>query len=161
MRSKQFFANPHFLNYARLLRELHQLIRAGTDETEQGEALRERMDQPAEHLSPEEVDCLNAISADFYTLAGPAPQTLPAPAYVRDRLKEVLDAREGQDFGKALELLRKNEQYIDPAAAASFRGSIWSKAGENEIALDFFQRANELAPGNGHCASMGLDAALG
>jgi hypothetical protein len=153
MIAPRFFANPHFLAYARLLRELHQLIRAGTDEAEQGERLRERMDQPAEHLTSEEVDCLNGISADFYTLAGPVSESTPAPADLREQLNDVTRARDEQDFVKALELLRKNELYVDQAEMASMRASIWAQAGENEIAADFSRRANELAHENGSVVS--------
>src|SRR5713226_5733941 len=57
MTTQRFFNNPHFLTYARLLRRLHQLIREGADEMEEGELLPEQMDEPADHLAPEEVQC--------------------------------------------------------------------------------------------------------
>ena len=51
MTTKRFFGNPQFLTYARLLRKLHQLIREGTDETKEGESLRNLMDEPGEYLT--------------------------------------------------------------------------------------------------------------
>jgi hypothetical protein len=141
---QRFFNNPQFLAYARLLRQLHQLIRDGADESEEGEALRGRMDEPAEDLTPEEVNCLNAISADFYTLTDPTSRSQPGSPEMKDRLIEVSDAREIGDFAKALDLLRKNEASLDPAVVASWRGRIWSELGESQIAADFFQRASEL-----------------
>jgi tetratricopeptide (TPR) repeat protein len=117
------------------------------------------MDEPAENLTPEEVNCLNAVSADFYTLSGSPSHVQPnPPPALRDDLRGALDARDAGDFAKALELLRKNEAFLDPAGVAYLRGSIWSEAGENEIAVDFFQRAKDLAPQNGNYASMWLDA---
>lgn len=69
MINQQFFLNPAVGNYLSLLRRLHELIRSGDDETADGEALRDSMDQPAETLTTEEIECLNGISADFYSLA--------------------------------------------------------------------------------------------
>lgn len=144
MTLQRFFDNQHFRAYVRLLHQLHQMIRAGTDETEEGEALRDRMDGPANYLSQEEIDCLNTISADFYTLSDPPWQIQLGPLLAHEELKEVLEARDARDFVKALDLLRKNQAYLDAASASSLRGSIWSQAGENEIAKDFFRRAKEL-----------------
>jgi tetratricopeptide (TPR) repeat protein len=121
----------------------------GADETEDGEALRARMDEPAEHLTQEEVACLNAISADFYTLVEPPWQVQTSPPEAREELNEVLDASAALDFVRALDLLRKNQAYRDAASVSYMRGTIWSQAGEDEIALDFFRRAKELAPENG------------
>jgi hypothetical protein len=146
---RRFFDNPQFLSSARLLHQLHRLIRDNQDETPEGEALRERMDEPAEHLTPEEVDALNAISADFYTLSGQTWEVLPSPPSAQEALKEVLEARERGDFIRALDLLRTNQKYHDAAALSYLRGKIWSEAGEKAIAEDFFRRAKELKGENG------------
>ena len=53
--------------------------------------------------------------------------------------------------------MRKIEPYLDPALAAYWRGSIWARAGETDIALAFFKRAEELAPQNGGYAYVWLD----
>jgi hypothetical protein len=111
------------------------------------------MDLPAAHLTSEEVECLKAISADFYTLSGSPAQHHPSPADVRDRLKEMSDAREAGDYASALELARRNEACLDPAVVANFRGHIWSEVGEKEIAGDFIKRAAELAPQDGQLES--------
>jgi tetratricopeptide (TPR) repeat protein len=158
MSTQRFFRNPHFLAYARLLHQLHFLIRGDADETQDGEALRERMDEPAEYLAPEEVESLHGISADFYTLGGPAWLVQPLTPVARAELNEALDARNARNFAKALDLLRKNQAYRDPAGLTYARGSIWSEAGEHEIAADFFQRAKELAPENTNYAYIWLDA---
>lgn len=158
MTTQRFFDNPDFLAYARLLHQLHQLIRAGADETAKGEELRERMDEPARDLSQVEIDCLNGISADLYTLSDPPWQVQPSPPAVREELKDALEARDARDYIKALDLLRKNQVYRDAATMSYMRGRIWSEAGENEIAVDFFRGAKELAPENGNYSFMWLDA---
>jgi tetratricopeptide (TPR) repeat protein len=159
--TRRFFGNPQFLTYARHLRKLHELIRTGADESEEGESLRDRMDEPAEYLTREEVDFLNGVSADFYTLSGPAsPIRANPPAVLQDDLKGALDAQDAGDFAKALGLLRKNEAYLDPAYVAWLRGNVWSKAGESDIAEAFFQRAKNLTPQNESCAVGSLDAPI-
>lgn len=140
----RFFDNPNFRTYVRLLQQLHRLIREGLDETAEGEELREQMDEPARDLSQEEIYCLKGISADFYTLSDPPRQAEPSPPAAQQEWKEIQKARKAHNFVRALELLRRNQTYHDAATVAHERGSIWSEAGENGIAVEFFQRAKEL-----------------
>lgn len=146
MTEKRFFANRRFLAYVRLLRQLHHLIPRGQDETEQAKAFRERMDVPAGDMTPQEIACLKAISADFYTLSGSAQKPIPAPADLDDRLREELAAADRGDFVKALELVRQSERYVQPALAAAQRALIWAKAGVRDIAQDFLKRSTDLTP---------------
>ena len=102
MNQRIFFNNPDFLQYVRLLSKLHQLIRAGTDETPEGEALHDRMDDPGSRLSSDEIVSANAISADFYSLAASSTEpVLPQTDEVKADLGSALDARERRDFGRA------------------------------------------------------------
>jgi hypothetical protein len=127
------------------------LIREGTDETPVGEALRDRMDEPGSRLSPDQIASANGISADFYSLAASsAAPVLPQTDEVQEGLKSALEARDHGDFDRALELLRKHADYLNPAVLSFVRGSIWGKAGEDQIALQFFRRASELDPTNRH-----------
>ena len=159
MTIQRFFDNPHFRAYVRLLFQLHRMIRVGTDETAEGEELRDQMDGPADHLDQDEIDCVKGISADFYTLSDPPWQVQqPILPTVREDMKEVLEARDAGAFVKALELLRKNQVYHDTATVTYMRGRIWSEAREREIAVQFFQRAKELAPENGNYAASWLNA---
>ncbi len=139
-----FFDNPYFLAYVRLLSQLHQLIRRGADETDEGEELRERMDEPARDLSQEEIYCLKDISADFYTLSDPPWQVQPGSPFAQQEWKELHKAREARDFVRALDLLRRNQAYLNAQTVAYERGNIWTAVGEKEIAEEFFQRAKEL-----------------
>ena len=146
MIDRHFFDNPSFLEYVRLLRDLHIAIREGWDETTEGEALRERMDDPGRWLSSGEIASLNGISADFYSLTDPHPvEVSPITAEVMTDLEEVLQARRSRDFSKALVLLRKHAGRIPPARLAYLRGSVWMEAGEYSIASAFLQRASARA----------------
>lgn len=140
----RFFDNPHFRTYVRLLQRLHQLIREGVDETPEGEELRERMDEPGRDLCQEEIYCVKGISADFYTLSDPPWQVQLGSPSVQQQWKEMQKAHEARDFVRALDLLRRSQAYRDAATVAYERGRIWSEVGENEIAVEFFQRAKEL-----------------
>jgi hypothetical protein len=147
--SERFFRNPSFLDYVRLLHQLHRAIKEGWDETAKGEALRERMDEPGGGLSREEITSLNGISADFYSLTEPPSPDLQAiTAEAKADLDSALEARKSSDFNRSLELLRKHAERVPPASLAYLRGRIWLEAGEYAIATEFLQRASELAPEN-------------
>jgi tetratricopeptide (TPR) repeat protein len=147
--SERFFRNPSFLDYVRLLYRLHRAIKEGWDETAEGEALRERMDEPGRGLSREEITSLNGISADFYSLTEiPVPDSQEVTAEAMADLKSALEARKSSDFNRSLELLRKHAECSPPASLAYLRGHIWLDAGEFAIATEFLQRASELDPEN-------------
>ncbi len=94
MRNAEFFDNPDFLKYVRLLHELHATIREGNDESAESERIRDQMDEPASRLSSDEIDSVHGISGDFYSVTDPLPTAiLPQTAEVNDDLAEVLRAR--------------------------------------------------------------------
>jgi hypothetical protein len=149
MSDRQFFDNPSFLDYVRSLYELHVAIQGGWDESPEGEALRDRMDDSGGRLSGGEIASLNGISADFYSLTDPPPgELLPITADVMSDLESVLRARKLKDFSMALELLRKHADRIPPARLAYLRDGVWMEAGEYPIATIFLQRATALEPDN-------------
>src|SRR4051812_41978898 len=157
MNQRTFFDNPDFLQYVRLLSELHQLIREGMDETPEGEALRDRMDDPGGRLSSDEIVSVNAVSADFYSLAASSTDpVLTQTDEVKADLRSALDARDRKDFSRALDLLRKRAAYINPEVLSYVRGSIWGEAGEDQIAVWFFRHAAQLDPNNPNYSYMVL-----
>jgi hypothetical protein len=145
--TRSFFDNPDFLAYVRLLHRLHALIRLGQDESQEGESLRDALDAPGSRLSSDEIRCVSGISADFYTLEGPAvlPPTTPDS---RADLQPALLARDRQEYAQAFDLLRQLAESVPPAVLAYVRGTIWQAAGEHTIATDFFARAAHLEPEN-------------
>ena len=61
-----FADNPHYRQYEALLKQLHELDLAGKSESEEADALRDRMDAPWYALSVPEQDQLGAISVRLY-----------------------------------------------------------------------------------------------
>jgi hypothetical protein len=157
MANAKFFDNPDFLQYVRLLHELHAAIREGKDESAEGERIRDQMDEPTSRLSSDEIDSVHGISGDLYSITDPLPTAiLPRTAEVNDDLAEATRARASKDFNRALDLLRRRASYLEPAALAFQRGRIWMEAGESGIASLFLERAIELDPGNPNYRSVAL-----
>jgi hypothetical protein len=157
MSKGKFFDNPDFLAYVRLLRDLHTAIREGTDESEEGERIRDMMDEPGSRLSSDEITGVQGISADFYSLTDrPSEVIEPRTAEVEEDLAEVMRARAAGNFPRALDLLRRRAEFLDPAALAFQRAQIWREAGEDSIAALFLERAIELDPGNPNYRSVVL-----
>ena len=144
-----FFHNPEFTDYIRLLFDLHIAIADGWDETDEGEALRERMDLTGSRLSSDEITSLSGISADFYSLTDEPPgNVLPMTGDMLTELELILQPRTSKDFQEMFDLLRKNAGFIPAASLAYLRGRIWMAAGEHLIAAAFLKRASELEPLN-------------
>jgi hypothetical protein len=133
------------MNYVRLLYDLHVAMREGWDEGAEGEALRERMEDPGSRLSGEEIVSLNGISTDFYSLTDETSATLSSiTADVMSDLDEAVQSRQSREFDTALRLLRKHSQHIPPASVAYLRGRIWMAAGEYRTASAFLERASRI-----------------
>ena len=65
MSAGRYFLNPEFMEYVRMLYDLHVALKEGRDETAEGQALRDRMDEPGSRLSGEEIVATQGISARF------------------------------------------------------------------------------------------------
>lgn len=154
----QFFQNADFLEYTKLLYELHSAMRESGDESMEAEEVRERMDEPGSRLSPDEIAVVQGISADFYSVSDPLPTAiLPRTAEVNVDLAEVRRARATRDFPRALEILRRRAAHLEPSAVAFLRGRIWMAAGQPAIAALFLERAAELQPANPSYQSIALE----
>ena len=159
MLEDRFFHNQHFIDYVRLLFELHRAISEGWDETELGEAIRERMDEPGSRLSSNEIASSSGIAADFYSLTDAPPVVIsPMAADAWTALQRVFQPRKSMDFHGALDLLRKHADTIPPASLAYLRGKIWMEAEEFAIAAAFLKRTNELDASNENFRYMALHA---
>lgn len=142
--AKTFFENPDFVNYVRLLGELHRLIQQGRDEGPEGEGIRDRMDAPGERLSPQEVAVVKGIAADFYSLAESRDLSHTDRPRGDQLVQAVYSAREAGRFLDALELARQSEDDLPPAQLAELRATIWQAANEPKIAQMFFEGAARL-----------------
>jgi hypothetical protein len=154
-----FFHNPDYMEYIRSLFHLHVALAEGWDETDEGEALRERMERPGSRLSSDEITSLSGISADFYSLTDEhRGDVLPMPVDVYTDLEPILQSWKSRDPHTALDLLRKHAGYIPAASLAYSRGRIWMEAAEHMIAAAFLQRASELEPSNANYRYLALHA---
>ena len=158
MTNARFFDNPRFIEYLRLLGQLHRLIREGTDELAEGQALRDRMNLPGELLDGAETESLQGISEVFYLLGAESWVALPMSASTQLDLQAILAARDAKDFIGALDRLRKNRRYLEPAVVLHLVGSILTEVGEHELAAEFVQRAESLKPNSASGGWMRLDA---
>lgn len=157
MSEAKYFRNPAFIDYARLLHQLHRAIREGWDETDRGEMIRERMDDSGRGLSREEIESLNGISADFYSLSEMAKEGPPAvtPEALGD-FAASLEARKSSEFHSALALLRTHAEQFPAPSLAYLRGRVWLEAGEYDIAHTFLEHAADLEPANSNFRYMAL-----
>ena len=161
MREGRFFDNQDYVEYVRLLFDLHRAISEGWDETQSGEALRERMDEPGSRLSSDEIASVSGIAADFYSLTDAQPGALsPMTAEELTDLQPVFQHQNSRESHKALELLRNHAGSIPPASLAYLRGKFWMEAGEYQIGAAFLERASELDPDNANFRYMALHALL-
>jgi hypothetical protein len=58
-----FYENPAFIEYTKLLKQLHALIDKGLGESLEADAIRDRMDEPWSHLTKEEIAEIDRLSA--------------------------------------------------------------------------------------------------
>jgi hypothetical protein len=59
---------------------------------------------------------------------------------------EAIEARESGEWDKALELLRRWGESLEPAVLSFVRGTVWQEAGDSDTASLFYQYASELHP---------------
>jgi tetratricopeptide (TPR) repeat protein len=157
MLEDRLFHNSDYFDYIRLLFDLHRAIAEGWDETEKGEALRDRMDVPGSRLTSDERASLSGISADFYSLTDTVFSDLsPMTPDALSDLQLIFEPQQSREFHRALEVLRKHARSVPPASLAYLRGKIWMEAGEHQIAAAFLERASELDPHNANFRYMAL-----
>ncbi len=141
----EFFENPDFVEYLRLLRRLHAMIRSDEDEGPEGDALRDQMDAPGERLSSAEVAAVKGIAADFHTLSGESRAAILVDTVESLEVKHAaLAARDAGRWADAFELLRRCEPYLSAANVAYLRGTIWLAIREDDAAHDFLEHAAKL-----------------
>lgn len=68
MARPKFFRSPEYCEYLRLLARLHDLIAAVSDESPEGERLRDQLDVCSEHFTDDEIASLSGLSGDLYSL---------------------------------------------------------------------------------------------
>jgi len=134
-----------FSEYVARLVELHELMSAGQDESEAAEAIRDRMDAPWQRLSAEQVALVDGLSADLYSLEEPrsAPPDLSADA---DEFATFERSIHENDWPAALDVVRRNENRLEPNVVLYLRGTCWAHLGQPAVAILFLEAANRLQP---------------
>ena len=139
------------VEYASLLRRLHEMIAEGTDELDEGDSLRDAMDGVWDAMNEEEVRRSRTLSADLYTRNDPDRQEGPGldPA---DWLRRYDDALASHDWDGLLALIREDHGPWSPSEVMSARARWWLQLGDGESALLFATEAARLGPRDGNIA---------
>jgi tetratricopeptide (TPR) repeat protein len=149
MALRPFPTNRNYEESIRGLRLLHELELAGTDQSEDADALRARLERPWLSLPEVQKKRLEGLSEDLYSIGGEIAERLPPNPQSQRSLVSALESAHAGDWDKALEMLRGCRQYLDPDVLSYLRGTIWFGAGDSATAALFFGHAAKLAPSDG------------
>jgi tetratricopeptide (TPR) repeat protein len=139
--------SSEFIEFSRLLRNLHALIRNGEGEGAEADELRDAMDGHWNALSPREAKLARALSADLNTIGEDSHGPVSLPAYDDERLRELRRAEAERDWERILALLRGEASgIISPYSAAYIKGRCWTELADGETGLTFFEEAVRLVP---------------
>ena len=135
--------------YAALLLNRHDLIAHGKGDTEEADALRDRMDEPWYALSEESRQRVGGLSEDLYALAERGPKQVEMTAAEREHwsaeAKAAQDAYQKGDFDTVLRFLRQpSPRGLPPELVLRFRAKCWEGLGHSEIAARFVQAAGSI-----------------
>jgi hypothetical protein len=97
-----------YLAIVRGLRELHELTAAGRLDSPEADAVRDATDAPWEALTVEERRRISGLSEDLYSISDPARTGVrEMNPQAQARLVDADQARQGGEWDRALELLRR------------------------------------------------------
>lgn len=133
----------HFRDYARLLRDLHDLVRAGRGDSPEADASREMMDEAWEGLSPDEAARLRGLSADLGTIGSDPPETVDRPPEASFHAL-LLELEQNGDWDRLLLLLRSHREQLRASKVAVLRGVCWNALGEPLAAVQFWRESIRL-----------------
>ena len=136
-------AREDYEQYKKLLLQLHEMNRQGTDQTDEADVIRDQMDAPGYRLNEKELERVNGLSADLYMLTG--EEILESPD-LPDIDIEFSKAYKAKDWDRVLEILRKRDPQLQAHLVAKIRILCWSKLGDNDVALLFAEHALKLKP---------------
>lgn len=142
------FGSPAFDRVAHGTIRLHRLMAEGKGDGPEADEVRDALDGPIAALTPEERARAQFLSADLYKLSKTRSdhEPLPMNPHAQAKLRAIIEARDAHHWDKALELLRRWERYVALEFVSFQRGAIWDRAGNAEIAVEFYRHAAELCP---------------
>jgi len=123
MLGQPFSTRPAYVQSIRGLLRLHLLTETSQDESPEAQDVRDSLERPWYDLSGIEKQRIAGLSEDLYSISEPSGQPLPTNPRAQRKLLEAIDARQSGDWDRALELLRRWGEYLDPAMAR------WRSAG--------------------------------
>ncbi len=137
--------SPTFERVAKGLVALHRLIKDGSDDSPEAEAIRDELDAPLKALNPTERQRAQWLSEDLYSVSEPpaATEHKALNPQAQRQLNEAFEARQSREWDRALALLRRWKEYIAPALLSYLRGAIWLESGHPEVAAVFYGHASE------------------
>lgn len=141
--------NSHSAKYVELLLELHSLMRAGKSDGDEADAVRDAMDEPWRHLSPEQIKRMRGLSADLHSMG--KDRLSPPDGPTEDQTEEFKTAIARENWDQALVLVRNCEATLAPAQAALARGSCWVHLELHAAAILFFEESLPIEEENPDC----------
>lgn len=158
MPAQAFTMNPNYLAMICRVRELHQVVASGRDDSPEADAIRDASDGPWLTLSEIEKERIRNLSDDLFSLTESVAGPRETNPQAHSKLLEAIEARKQGDWDRALALLRRWGSFIDAALVSYLRGSIWLEAGDSATAALFFEHSAKLQPTNGNYRAMHLYA---
>ncbi len=144
---KRYSQSPYFRLYEAQLRQLHDLVAAGLGDSPEAEALREEMEAPERMLGAAELEHLNGLSADLYSLTDDEIYEPEPVCRTADELRAAIQvAWANRDWPRLLKLLREGQSGLSPDQVAFLRAQAYDALGHPETALLFQQKAAQLNP---------------
>lgn len=155
MPTTPFSNEPHYVESVRGLLRLHELEVAGESESDRADTVRDTLEGPWHLLSDVEKKRITGLSEDLYSITSPT-ETKQIDSQAQGKLVEVFEAGESGEWDKALELLRRWREHIEPAICSYLRGAVWMAAGDSATASVFYRHAADLDPDNANYECMYL-----
>jgi hypothetical protein len=140
---------PPAIVYARLLRELSDFIRGGQRETDEAEAVADKMDGPWRQLTEAEETRLRGHATDLNDLTDGTSMAVHMSAQQeaawREEGRPLLGFAGGVgDPDRALAFLRlPYPASLPPGTIALWKARCWEKLGYRDTALFYFQLASD------------------
>jgi tetratricopeptide (TPR) repeat protein len=148
MTRRPFSTSPLYLQSIRGLLRLHALTLEGQDESAEAQAILDSLERPWYGLSEAEKKRIKGLSEDLYSISDSPKLAIPSNPQATQKLIEAAEARQQGEWDRALELLRRWGQYLEPALLSYQRGCVWHDAGDDSTASLFLRHAAEFEPDN-------------
>ncbi len=141
--------NPHYQASARAIRELHRLLHEGLDDSDEADRIRDESDKHWWPLSANEIDSLQNLSADLYTIGNESHQENEVSGRDESNVgQQIREALTSGDHSQVVRLLKQSPSEVSPQAASCFRSFYWMAQDDFESDLLFMDEAIRLDPEN-------------